>query len=627
MAQKDSFSGLSWNDLETWVGNKTLQRGRSYSKRVSHLCRTSMDGLLAWVQGTHRYATHVYFEGDLSSRCSCPVGTNCKHAVAVVVAYLDEIKKSSSIPLADATDTRFNLIEEGFLEDRDEDEFMQTANLEKITKPDAVRQFIEHQPIESLRSMLLELSRSQVAVRQVLEDKVQAHSGADKNLLKQVRQSVEGLARVDWDGDYRGGTPNIDLGRLESRLKLLLEGGYYDELVGLGHTLLKNGKRLVEQSHDEGELSGYLQSCMEIILSALALSTLSKAEQLLWLIEAELDDEYGFVPLDLTNFWEQEPSQGDWGLVAEWLQKQLQTMTGSDSGRSYKRDRISNWLVKALKNAGRKNDILVLLEQEALKTGSYVRFVQALIDTKKLQEADSWIKKGIVATEQKWPGIAQDLRDLWKTLRENEKSWGHLTALSAEDFFISPNLSTFYNLKAAAERSKHWQTLESLARHYLESGKHPGHKDMGLPELDLPPQKEKPYEKAPFVETLLQLAMKEKKSDEVLRWYDYKNKANKTLWRHYGFASSDDSVALSIHHDYPERAIAIWKQLAESAIAQTDVNAYHEATKYLRTIKPLMEKHPDEWSSYVIKLRDDNKKKRKLVEILNSLMGRSILES
>ncbi len=68
--------------------------------------------------------------------------------------------------------------------------------------------------------------------------------------------------------------------------------------------------------------------------------------------------------------------------------------------RSYGRDRLSNWMIHALENAGRHEEIIPLCEQEAVKTGSYTRLVDALRKAKRLEEAEQWIHRGIKATQK-----------------------------------------------------------------------------------------------------------------------------------------------------------------------------------------------------------------------------------
>ena len=76
----DPFAGLTWEDLEDWAGSRIVKRGRSYqqSGSVSDLARTADGGLIAWVQGSRRYASMVAFDGgELDSDCTCPYGFVC----------------------------------------------------------------------------------------------------------------------------------------------------------------------------------------------------------------------------------------------------------------------------------------------------------------------------------------------------------------------------------------------------------------------------------------------------------------------------------------------------------------------------------------------------------------------
>ena len=82
------WRNLTWDDLEEWTDSRSFERGRSY-QRSGHVrdLACSADGvLLAWVQGTERYATQAELisESDEhvrpSSRCTCPLGIDgCKH--------------------------------------------------------------------------------------------------------------------------------------------------------------------------------------------------------------------------------------------------------------------------------------------------------------------------------------------------------------------------------------------------------------------------------------------------------------------------------------------------------------------------------------------------------------------
>ena len=265
--------------------------------------------------------------------------------------------------------------------------------------------------------------------------------------------------------------------------------------------------------------------------------------------------------------------------------------------------------------------MLRLLEEEAVKTQSYTRLVEELIRRNKLSAADTWIKRGIEASEKSAPGYASQLRNEWRKLREKENNLLQLTALSAEYFFISPSLGTFQKLREDAKKVKLWDKIEPLARIYLEKGKPPKYKELGLPDLDLPPQAERRRGSAPYYNVLLDIALAEKKPDEVLHWYDTSRKQRSNSWRAYS-DHGDDRIAEAVKKTHPERSIKIWQDIAENLIAQTSVTSYQNAAQYLRKLKPLMLK---DWPDYIANLRESNKRKPRCVEILDGLAGRSII--
>ena len=94
-----------------------------------------------------------------------------------------------------------------------------------------------------------------------------------------------------------------------------------------------------------------------------------------------------------------------------------------------------------------------------MKTGSYVRLVNALREAKRFEEAEQWIHKGIKATQKQWPGIASHLRDALREMREKEGNWLQVAAFRAEDFLGSPSLQAFKEMRKAAERAKVWPWL------------------------------------------------------------------------------------------------------------------------------------------------------------------------
>ena len=94
---------VNLEQLEAMAGESTRRRGKAYYRegRVKVL---SADGerVIAEVRGSgsNVYRTHLQESaGELVARCSCPVGLNCKHGVAVAYRFL-ESKRDAAPPAA-----------------------------------------------------------------------------------------------------------------------------------------------------------------------------------------------------------------------------------------------------------------------------------------------------------------------------------------------------------------------------------------------------------------------------------------------------------------------------------------------------------------------------------------------
>jgi uncharacterized Zn finger protein len=162
---------------------------------------------------------------------------------------------------------------------------------------------------------------------------------------------------------------------------------------------------------------------------------------------------------------------------------------------------------------------------------------------------------------------------------------------------------------------------------YLETGKHPEKMpSWPLPETGVAGIREVRPGSFPAIEALIDIAMAEKRIDDVIRWYD-ERKPKKSYW--LGDHYKDDQIAAAVADQYPDRAVAIWKKLAEEEIALTKPKAYEVAAVYLRKAKKLMGKteQKGDWQKYIADLRRANERKRRLVEIIDRLEDRPILRA
>ncbi len=642
--KRDLFERLDWHDLEQWAGSRILSRGQGYqrSHRVKELAQTQTGALVAWVHGGQKYATEVDFEdGELISVCTCPYGNNCKHAVAVVLEYLDHLKKNREVLQITGQDQRVALLQ-GFADEEDrevdyeeEGEEVDTIHLvsPKSGKsiPPNLKGFLEEQTKEQLITLLKDLSERYPSVREDLQDRQNLSKGSVKRVVGAARKEIHKLSsRPGWRNHWNNEGYVPDYSRVKDRLESLLANGHADEVVVLGKELLETGIRQVEMSDDEGETGIEISSCLDIVFLALPQSSLSPVDQMLWAIDAELMDDYELC-YGSESFWENEQKASDWSVVADKLIVRLAEFKlekGEDGfSKNYRRDRLSDWIIQALENAGRPEEIIPVCEQEAVKTGSYPRLVDALRKAKRFEEAEQWIFKGIKATQKQWPGIAKQLKDTLREMREKEGDWLKVTAFRAEDFIQSSSLPTFQDTKKAAEKAKVWPEVRAAALRYLEIGKVPqSDPSWPLPETGVKEDRETRKNEFPMTDVLIDIAIEEKRPDDVLKWYDHSRSKKRIFWGGGGY--QEDKIAGAVVDLYPDRAIAIWKNLAEKQIALTQPKAYETAAVYLRKVHNFLKKlkRENEWKDYLLQLRQANARKKRLIEILDRLESRRIVE-
>ncbi len=647
--QEDPFKALTWADLQEWAGSKVVSKGRSYHRQgtVQDLARTPTGGLIAFVRGSRRYVTRVEFqEGELSCLCSCPYPGNCKHAVAVALEYLERVKTSTDVPAITERDPRMGLLpaqpseEDGrdeVLEDENDLELVESeaagtrSKRERRSKTPPLRSFLEGQTKEQLLALIEELAERYPEVRDGLQDRRDLSGGSVSRLIEAVRREICALSEEPaWRNSWNGEGYIPDYSRVKERLAGLLERGHADAVLELGKELLESGIRLVEMSHDEGETASEIASCLTVVFDALPKSSLDAAHQLLWAIDATLADEYDMCPR-AEAFWKQKRSAADWGVVADMLLERLNRLPSEEgddtNSRNYRRDRLTDWILHALDNAGRKAQAMAICEREAVKTGSYKRLVERLLEAGRLNEADAWIHKGIAATQRRWPGIADSLRKHWRTLREKEGDWLRVAALEAEEFFDRPTHTGFQALRKAATQAEVWPAVSAAAMRFLETGKRP-EKGAGwpIPETGLPILKERGKNDFPDFAVLIEIAITDKKPDEMLRWYD---KARETRRHRSWYGLDDNKIAHAVAEKFPARAIEIWKRLAEDQIARAQPKAYSEAARHLANVQRVMKRtgREGEWQEYMGGLRVEHQRKRKFLEVLDGLSGKRIVES
>ena len=632
----DPFSKLTWENLEEWAGAVIVGRGRPYQRRgaVENLGRTAGGTLAAWVRGTRRYATRVRLteRNGLESACTCPYWDTCKHAVAVVLEYLERLKTDSTIGEIDEDDPRLLKLEA--IEDEEEEEENAKARSGRSkSKTASLRPYLQEQTKAELVALVVELADAHDAVRQSLADRRDLAAGQTQKILQMIRRELHALEESLWD-EYNHRDPAANVDRIKAALKGLVAAGQADAVLRLGPELLDAGTRALEHD-DEGESDAVFADCFEVLFQALDTASLSPADQIEWAIDMEQADGYSLCAAGLEKLWKKGYAQSDWSAVCDRLAQRLEAIEPHAEEDAFlpnfKRSQMADWLTRALEKAGRQDEVIPLWEREAPITNTYAHLVDLLIAKRRWEEARHWCRQGMEAVASTYPGIEAALHKKLQTI--NERSGNPLAglALQAEEFFAAPGLAGFQDLCKAARKARLGQGVEAWARHYLETGRRPGvgRKRKSDPKIAWPlppPEVEVPTHseatEAPMTGTLIRLAIAEKKPDEVLKWYDYAGR-KKGGSRLSNFPVDATEVAEAIKSAYPERALAIWQETAEGHIARVSTSGYEAAVPYLRKMKNALTRagRKQEWDEYLASLREENKRRPRCLEVLGRLKG------
>jgi uncharacterized Zn finger protein len=229
------FADLTWNDIDTWAGGTIVSRGKKYQRqgRVADLAVTADGGLIAWVKGSERYAARVVMNenGLPDSMCTCPYERDCKHGVAVVIEYLQQIENNCRVPTARQDDERLILLAD---EGRDEDENFLSEDIRQD-----IDDFLQGKTKAQLIDLIHDLAGQYPEMARDLSDRKQVISGNTKALMTRLRKEIRDLGsepgwRNYWNSE--GYTP--DYSGVRKKLETLLEAGFIDEVLTLGRELV-----------------------------------------------------------------------------------------------------------------------------------------------------------------------------------------------------------------------------------------------------------------------------------------------------------------------------------------------------------------------------------------------------
>jgi uncharacterized Zn finger protein len=609
-----SFAALSWNDLEQWAGPTILARGKSYRQRVYDLTVTDEKHLVATVAGSEPYITRVWVNDDEPDcECSCPYWGPCKHAVAVILAYLDCIKSEQSVPLIEPGELDARLSVYGLADEQDSDvgidiEAARTA-LKAMTKAQliewAVGVFSDHPSIfDSLPSTA---PAGDIAV-----DKMVAR------LRQQIRKTGDERGWQDyWSDD--GYIP--DYSPIQKQLEKLLKGGHLEVILELGEELFSLGITQVGESDDEGETASEIAGCLAVVFAAMGKSQKPAAQRMIWYWDKALQDDYGLLdelepPIDYRAM-----KRADWREVVEEFNKRLENcprpkVDSTGFSDKYHRQRLLEYTLEALSRAGEPERATELMIAELPYCDNYVEVVDYLLASNAFDQAEHWAYQGFHKTIGSLPGIAWKLVEQLLDMAVKRKDWPQVAALRVDSFLQDTSVDHYRLAQKSSQKAGCRAQIKAELLRYLETGISPlSAADWPLPGTGLKFPKPKYHRSFPDYEALIEIALFEKRTDDALHWYQ------KTGDKSY----HAEAIARAVQKTNPDVSLGIWQGKVEAFISKVKPAAYRDAMPYLRKMQKLMQSsgRVDDYRRYISALRKQHKAKRRLMDELDALENRS----
>jgi uncharacterized Zn finger protein len=202
---------------------------------------------------------------------------------------------------------------------------------------------------------------------------------------------------------------------------------------------------------------------------------------------------------------------------------------------------------------------------------------------------------------------------------------------------------------AAANKAGCRESVQRLALAFLETGVQPmrittskkGERKIQLaegwpvpvPDYLAPLMRSEDQRRAsnePHYDVLIDMAIADKRPDDVLRWYDTpcaqrKQSPYGSSWS--GPIAYGDRVAEAVAKSHPQRAIGIYRQQVNQNLTRASVDAYETVAAYLRKMQPIMKSmnRENDLTQLVDDIRLRHRNRPRFMEILDRLENRTIL--
>lgn len=574
------------SQIRRCLGERSLRLGREYLADGAVSDTTLREGKIqAKVQGTasRPYRVWITFgpDGIAAANCSCPVGDGgrCKHAAAVLLAWLD-----------------------------DPDSFEPTERLERAleqrSKPELValiRLMLKHEPdLESLVAMPLPGTSDQSAVKAETYRKQAVaalnRAGGEWGWHKDAAEQLEAIREL--------GDQFLKRGEAASATAVF---------AGVAEAVDED----VLSADEAGDLFGVvancaagLGQCLEIEKDSARRETVLEAMFNMYLLDIDMGgtDLAPTVPDDILK----HAAPGERRLVAVWVRDRL-----PEADPNWAREVLGGFLLELEKDRLDDESYLRICKQ----SGRFIDLVERLLklgrdeqatsaareasDYELIEIADLMAAQGrALVAEMLISDRADHSADarLLEWLRKRARDAGDAEKdlkLSLAIYRKWPSLEEYMGLRALARRLGEW---EQLRPKLLTGLKREG--GDGAPPL------------------LVEICLLEGDIDQALQLIKPRKAQAGSLGHSiWGRGSPVElKVAEAAEATRPEAAIEIYRRCAERQISLRHRGAYREACEWLAKVRSihLRLKRQDEWARYLNGLREQHRALRALTQEMDA---------
>ena len=611
----------------------TVRRGNTLRAR----CHGSSGGPYL-VEATLAPADQAKLNNPVSYACTCPRGGFCKHIVALLLTWVDAPESFAVRPpvaelLAGKSQEELIALIELLLRAHPELEDL-------LDLPVLISGVVSDDPVD------------EAAIRRQIEAAFRDHGGY------QDYDRYHGYGRYDDyreyggfddEGDGEGTQVARKLEPIADLIDAYAEAGYWRNALAVGATFVEEVAPRLEFIDDEaGDLDALLAraderlaACLDAQVEASNEQRLSAAERsrlidtilTIWQIDLEAGG------LDISIAGPEAIARGaapeEQRAIGDWLRKSLKAAAGKEPVDAWQQRARIGFLSLLQGDAGLSDEELLAEYRHAELWDDAARL---LVEMGRVDKAITLAFRRLTAPDQLTlfadqliaTGDPRRIEQAFSLI--DDRLWEHEAENPSHDEFLRAWLQERY-----AEHGRPENALE-MARARFDAAPTKLTYDAVKTTALLPGQPDEPWPvlRPKLVDTLrkrndwsglIEIHLEEVEIAEALKALKHWQQARRAgqVGLGYGWAVSphhfSTRVAAAAAAEFPDEAIAIYRQLAEEKIAARQRAAYQEAARYLARVKEVLVSNDraGDWSHLIAELRQTYKNLRALREELDAL--------